>query len=53
MKLRRRSISVDDETWDKISGIAQALDRSTSDFVRIILKQYLMTLEHKQNREEK
>lgn len=53
MKLRRRSISVCDEVWGKIEALASACDRSTSDYVRIVLREHLKQIGVKPKKKEK
>lgn len=52
MKRRARSISIDDETWNAVAGIAKSLDRSTSDYVRIVLREHIKQLGKKPKKEK-
>jgi Arc/MetJ family transcription regulator len=44
MKLRRRSISVEDDLWAKVMAMATAHDRSTSQYVRLVLRDHIKSL---------
>ena len=47
MKNKVRSISIDDETWDSIKGIAKSLNRSTSDYIRMVFIEHVNKLGQK------
>lgn len=53
MKLRRRSISVCEDVWKKIEALAAACDRSTSDYVRLVLREHLKNVGVKLKEKEK
>lgn len=44
MKLKRVSIAVDDELWSKIIAVATTKDRSTSQYVRLVLRDHIISL---------
>ena len=53
MKLRRRSISLEDDVWTKIISLANTCDRSTSDYVRLVLREHLKNIGVKPKKKEK
>ena len=51
-KLKRRSIAIDDDLWSKIIAMATANDRSTSQYVRLILRAHMRNIGIKLKSEE-
>lgn len=51
-KLKRRSIAIDDDLWSKIIAMATANDRSTSQYVRLILRAHMRNIGIKLKNEE-
>jgi len=43
-KLKRVSIAIDQEIWAKIIAIANVHDRSTSQYVRLVLRDHLESI---------
>ena len=50
--MKVRSINIDDDTWNAIVGVAKALDRKTSDYVRMILREHIEKLGKAQKNEK-
>lgn len=44
MRLKRVSIAVEHELWTKIIAMATAHDRSTSKYVRLVLRDHIKSL---------
>lgn len=44
MKLRRKSIAIDDDVWNKIAAMATAHERSISQYIRLVLRKHLREL---------
>ena len=50
--MKVRSINIDDETWNAVKGVAKALNRNTSDYVRIVLREHIKNLGKAQKKEK-